>query len=115
MVVVAEGARDRDGAFLAERYRKAERDGSGQKLLGFAGGPSPYLAQFVQERLELRCRQVRPETIQRSSAALASEVDRGLARPVGEDAVQAAVEGRSGIMIALERTGIGWKIDARIT
>ena len=109
MVVVAEGARDRDGAFLAERYRKAERDGSGQKLLGFAGGPSPYLAQFVQERLELRCRQVRPETIQRSSAALASEVDRGLARQVGEDAVKAALEGQSGIMIALERTGNGWR------
>jgi ATP-dependent phosphofructokinase / diphosphate-dependent phosphofructokinase len=109
MVVVAEGARDRDGAFLAERYRKAERDGSGQKLLGFAGGPAPYLAQFVRERLGLRCRQVRPETIQRSSAALASEVDRILARRVGEDAVRAALEGRSGIMIALERTGNCWR------
>jgi ATP-dependent phosphofructokinase / diphosphate-dependent phosphofructokinase len=109
MVVVAEGARDRDGAFLAERYRKAERDGSGQRLLGFAGGAAPYLAQLLRERLGLRCRQIRPETIQRSSAALASEVDRVLARRVGEDAVKAALEGRSGIMIALERTGNGWR------
>src|SRR5262245_10134961 len=109
MVVVAEGARDRDGAFLAERYREAERDDSGQKLLGFAGGPAPYLAQLVRERLGVRCRQIRPETIQRSSAALASEVDRGLARRVGEDAVKAALEGRSGIMIALERIGSCWR------
>jgi 6-phosphofructokinase len=109
MVVVAEGVRDRDGAFLAERYRKAERDGSGQKLLGFAGGPALYLAQLVRERLGLRCRQIRPETIQRSSGALASEVDRVLARRVGEDAVKAALEGRSGIMIALERSGNCWR------
>jgi 6-phosphofructokinase 1 len=108
MVVVAEGARDHDGAFFAEKYRRADQDGSGQKLLGFAGGPAPYLAQVVRERLGLRCRQIRPETIQRSSAALASEVDRVLARRVGEDAVKAALEGRSGIMIALERTGNGW-------
>ena len=109
MVVVAEGARDRDGAFLAERYRQAEQDSAGQKLLGFAGGAAPYLAQLLRARLELRCRHVRPETIQRSSTALASEVDRALARQVGADAVQAAVEGRSGIMIALERTGDWWK------
>ena len=108
MVVVAEGARDSDGAFLAERYRKAEQDASGQKLLGFAGGAAPYLAQVLRERVGLRCRQVRPETIQRSSVALASEVDRVLARRVGEDAVKAALEGQSGIMIALERTGNCW-------
>ena len=109
MVVAAEGVRDKRGAFLAEKHRSAERDATGQKLLAHAGGPTPYLAQLIQQRLGLRCRQMRPDTIQRSSSALVSEVDRALAKQVGLDAVKTAVEGCSAVMIGLERQGESWQ------
>lgn len=108
MVVAAEGIRDRQGNFLAERDQVVDRDASGQALVGIAGGPAPYLARLVRERLGLRCRQIRPDMIQRSSSALASEVDRLLAREVGSDAVRAAVEGWSDVMIGLERRDRRW-------
>src|SRR5688572_9732653 len=108
MVVTAEGICDEAGAFLAEKNQIVDRDASGQKLLGIAGGPAPYLCQLVRRRLKLRCRQIRPDMIQRSSSALASEVDRELAQKVGRDAVRAAVNGQSGVMIGLERKGKDW-------
>ncbi|HXG63722.1 MAG TPA: diphosphate--fructose-6-phosphate 1-phosphotransferase [Blastocatellia bacterium] len=109
VVVAAEGIQDMQGTFLTERHQPAERDDSGQKLFGLAGGPSPYLATLIKQRLGLRCRQMRPDLMQRSSSAMSSEVDRNLARQVGEDAVTAAVEGRSDIMIGLERRGERWQ------
>jgi 6-phosphofructokinase 1 len=108
VVVTAEGARDAGGAFLAEREHPAARDASGQKLLGISGGPAPFLTHLVQERLRLQARQMRPDVIQRSSSELASPVDRTLARLVGEAAVLQGLEGRSGVMIALERRGSEW-------
>src|SRR5205085_2987342 len=107
--VAAEGIRDKQGRFLVERHRTLDRDVSGQKLFGLAGGPSPHLAALINVRLGLRCRQMRPDLIQRSNSATASPVDRALARQVGEDAVQAALDGRSEVMIGLERLESGWR------
>jgi ATP-dependent phosphofructokinase / diphosphate-dependent phosphofructokinase len=109
IVVAAEGVRDKRGTFLAEKHRPLDRDSTGQKLFGLAGGPSPYLAALINERLGLRCRQIRPDLTQRSSSAMASDVDRELAKQVGEYAVKAAVEGRSGVMIGLERQATEWQ------
>jgi 6-phosphofructokinase len=103
IVACAEGVRGTDGAFVAERTHPLDIDPSGQKLLGIMGGPAPALARLVRDHLGLRCRQMRPDVIQRSSTSLASEVDLRLALPVGTDAVQAALDGCSGVMIALER------------
>ena len=109
VVVAAEGIRDKQGRFLVERHRTLDRDVSGQKLFGLAGGPSPHLAALINVRLGLRCRQMRPDLIQRSNSATASLVDRALARQVGEDAVQAALDGRSEVMMGLERLESGWR------
>jgi 6-phosphofructokinase 1 len=109
VVVTAEGIADEGGAFLAEKTHAVERDPSGQKLLGIAGGPAPYLASLVRAELGLRVRQVRPDVLQRSSSALASEVDRRLARRVGEEAVSAALAGARGVMVALVREGTTWQ------
>ena len=109
VVVAAEGIRDKQGRFLVERHRTLDRDVSGQKLFGLAGGPSPHLAALINVRLGLRCRQMRPDLIQRSNSATTSSVDRALARQVGEDAVQTALDGHSEVMIALERCGSAWR------
>ena len=108
LVVASEGIRDASGQFVAEKLGETEVDGSGQKFLGLAPGVAPYLASLVRQHLQIRCRRLRPDTIQRSSSALASTVDRELAAQVGGAAVSAALRGETGVMIALARQAPGW-------
>jgi len=109
LAVVAEGVRDAHGEFYAEKDGpQVERDASGQKLFTRAGGPLPYFARLVREQLRLRCRQVRPDTLQRASSASASAVDRKLAVLVGAEAVTCALDGESGVMIGVERVDDDW-------
>jgi len=109
LVVASEGIRDAKGQFLAEKLGQADTDARGQKTLGLAAGVAPYLAHLVRQRLGLRCRQIRPDTIQRSSSALISETDRHLAELVGAQAIHTAQQGASEIMIGLTRTADGWQ------
>lgn len=110
VVVAAEGVRDAAGTFLTEKEPTSpvEMDASGQKLFTRAGGPLPYVARLVRERAGLRCRVVRPDVIQRSSSALASDFDRAHAEATGRAAVAAAAVGETDAMVALERRGSEW-------
>jgi 6-phosphofructokinase 1 len=107
LVVAAEGLRDAQGQFLAEKGQTVERDASGQRMLSLAG-VAPYLAGRIRAELGLLCRQMRPDTIQRSCHALASPVDRTLATQVGQVAVAALLTGQSDCMVALQRTATMW-------
>ncbi len=109
LVVASEGIRDANGQFLAEKLGQADTDARGQKTLGLAAGVAPYLAHLVRQRLGLRCRQIRPDTIQRSSSALVSATDRHLAEMVGAQAIHAGLQGTSEIMIGLASTVEGWQ------
>lgn len=110
MVVAAEGIRDAAGRYLAEQGagQEMDQDASGQKLLSYAAGVAPYLAGRIQSQLGLRCRQVRPDTIQRASSSLASELDRRQAARTGAAAVDAVAEGLSQVMVGLHRHTSGW-------
>lgn len=109
LVVASEGIRDARGQFLAEKLGQADTDARGQKTLGLAAGVAPYLAHLVRQRLGLRCRQIRPDTIQRSSSALTSATDRHLAEMVGTQAIYAAQQSASEVMIGLTRMADGWQ------
>lgn len=109
LVIAAEGVRDQAGNYLAEKQRPADRDASDQRMLGLSAGVAPYLAGLVRERLGLICRQLRPDTIQRSSRALVAPVDRHLAALCGSDAVAAALDGFTGVMIGVVRGEDGWQ------
>lgn len=109
LVVASEGIRDAKGQFLAEKLGQADTDARGQKTLGLAAGVAPYLAHLVRQRLGLRCRQIRPDTIQRSSSALVSAADRHLAEMVGTQAIHTAQQGASEVMIGLTRKADGWQ------
>jgi ATP-dependent phosphofructokinase / diphosphate-dependent phosphofructokinase len=116
VVAAAEGLRDRDGVFLAERGAggSAERDASGQLILGRTGGPLPHLASLVRDRLRLRCRLVRPDLLQRCSRAHVAPLDREVASLAGTAAAEVAlsVDAPEATMIAL-RTGTGrWTTEA---
>jgi ATP-dependent phosphofructokinase / diphosphate-dependent phosphofructokinase len=116
VVTVAEGVRDGGGAFLAERCpdHDVERDASGQVILGRSGGPLPYLASLMRERLGLRCRLVRPDVLQRASRRHVTEVDRIIAALAGAAAVDHAIErsDRSPVMIALRHEAGAWRTEA---
>ncbi len=103
LVVTAEGVREPSGEFLAEKTQNLERDKSGQKLLSYTGGASSYLAGLVINRLGLRSRQIRPDTIQRSSRNLTSQVDRKWAIQTGFAAVEAGLDNNSDVMVSLVR------------
>ena len=110
MVVAAEGIKDAAGSYLAElgRGQDLDQDVSGQKLLSHADGVAPYLAGLVHTQLGLRCRQVRPDTIQRASSSLASELDRRQAARTGAAAVDAVAAGLTQVMVGLQRHPSGW-------
>jgi 6-phosphofructokinase 1 len=112
LVVSAEGIRDAKGRFLAEQAAALPVDASGQKLLSLAAGVAPYLARLVQEQLGLRCRQIRPDLIQRSSSTLVSRLDRRQAARSASFAVESVLNGMSDVMIGLKRLADGWMPEA---
>jgi 6-phosphofructokinase 1 len=110
LVAAAEGVRDGTGAFLAEKLGGGGADDRGQRVLSMASGVSAYLCALVQQRLGLRTRQVRANTLQRVGWALASELDRELAWMVGAVAVQHALEGATDQLLGLARAGDQWHV-----
>lgn len=108
LVVASEGARDLAGDFLAEKGADAGVDATGQRLLSLSSGVAAYLARRVQDELGLRCRQMRPDTIQRSASRLVSQLDQQQAQRLGSAAVEALVSGQRGVMLGLTRHPHGW-------
>ncbi len=102
LIAAAEGAADHEGNYLAEKLGSGGKDGSGQHVLSMGAGVAAYLAALVQEKLGLRCRQLRPNTLQRATSALAvAEVDRTIAQMAGAAAADAALAGQSDVLAGL--------------
>ena len=100
LVAVSEGLRYADGSFVSEA-KTSGIDGFGHAQLG---GLAVKLANYLKERLNLKkVRGIELSLLQRSSAHIASAVDIEEAFMVGKTAVEAAISGESGKMVALER------------
>lgn len=94
-----------------------QRDDQGQPLAGGApvyvdphGHPyhesvGAFLARAAQSALGLRARYERPGSLQRTSALAISEVDVAEAREAGAEAVRLALQGRTDLMVTLQRRG----------
>jgi 6-phosphofructokinase 1 len=67
-------------------------------------GVAAYLSDRVHEQMGLQARFLRPGLIGRAVSSCVSETDRQEAWAVGEQAVAHLAAGRSGSMVALERT-----------
>jgi 6-phosphofructokinase len=100
VVVVSEGLKGEDGRPLIESKRIIDTDGFGHRQVG---GVGQYLADAVAENLGIKARYDKPGTIQRSSLICASATDLEEAYLVGKMAVRYTVEGKSGLMVTLER------------
>ncbi len=97
-VVVSEGCRDADGAFLAEQ---GSRDAFGHAQLG---GAAPVVARMINEKLGLKMHWAVADYLQRAARHIASATDVTQAYALGEKAVELALEGRNAVMPTIERT-----------
>ncbi len=100
LVAVSEGLHYADGTFVSEA-KVSGTDGFGHAQLG---GLAVKLANYLKERLNLKkVRGIELSLLQRSAAHIASAVDIDEAYDVGKFAVESAIAGASGQMVALER------------
>jgi ATP-dependent phosphofructokinase / diphosphate-dependent phosphofructokinase len=96
VVAVCEGQLDEHG----EPFGADAREGSRGKL---AMNLAHRLAMLVSERLKIRARSEKPGLLGRAAPGDAGSLDRNESRLCGRAAVQAAQEGKSGVMVTLIR------------
>lgn len=103
VIAVSEGIALADGRFVCELGNASDFvDAFGHKQLS---GCAATLANKVAAETGLKTRAVEFSTLQRAATHLASLTDINEAFQVGHDAVMAAEEGKSGMMITLDRNG----------
>ena len=98
-VAVSEGIHYADGSFVSEAKTSAT-DGFGHAQLG---GLAAMLAEIVKNRTGAKVRGIELSLLQRCGAHIASATDIEEAFTAGKVAVEKAIEGNSGYMVAFER------------
>jgi len=101
MVAASEGLNTKEGDYLADTG--AEADMFGHKTLG---GVATLLEQMIKENIKipkLKTRAIQLSTLQRAAAHCASKTDLDESYNCGYRAVEAAVNGHSGVMITIKR------------
>jgi 6-phosphofructokinase 1 len=96
-ITVSEGLRNGQGQFLAEAGTK---DAFGHAQLG---GVAPVVANLIKQKLGYKYHWAVSDYLQRSARHIASKVDAEQAYALGKAAVQAALAGKNGIMLTIER------------
>jgi 6-phosphofructokinase 1 len=107
VVVVSEGARYRNGTFVADAGGK---DAFGHTQLG---GVAPTLAQMIKDRHGFKYHWAVADYLQRSARHIASKTDVEQAYAVGRAAVEFALAGKDKVMPAIVRTSDSpyrWKV-----
>ena len=98
-IAVSEGIHYADGSFVAD-VKTSATDGFGHAQLG---GTAHYLAGLINERTGVKTRGIELSLLQRAAAHQASKTDVDEAVAAGKAAVEAAVSGESGKMVAFLR------------
>lgn len=102
VIAVSEGIQIADGRYVCELGREVAVDAFGHKQMS---GTAVMLAQKIAEETGLKTRAIEFSTLQRAATHIASLTDINEAFQVGYDAVMAANEGKTGMMITLNRNG----------
>ncbi|NCB74240.1 MAG: 6-phosphofructokinase [Clostridia bacterium] len=102
LVAVSEGIHDAEGKFISEYGSNTAqaKDAFGHSQLG---GLAVQLADELKKRTGAKVRGIELSLLQRCGAHLASKVDVDEAVLAGKTAVEAAIGGESGKMVAFER------------
>ena len=100
VVALSEGIRDKNGVYIGESDRSVKSDAFGHKALGGAG---KVLESVLKDRIGCKARTVEFSLLQRCAAHIASKTDIDESVMIGKYAVEIAVSGDSGFMVAYER------------
>ena len=109
LVAVSEGIHYSDGRFVSEAKTSAT-DGFGHAQLG---GLAAMLAEIVKEHTGAKVRGIELSLLQRCGSHLASLTDINEAFGAGQVAVENAVEGITGKMVAFEREMVDGKYSCK--
>ncbi|MBL7134348.1 MAG: 6-phosphofructokinase [Phycisphaerae bacterium] len=101
-VACGEGVRTADGKYLADVGGAFSTDAFGHKQLG---GAADAVRAIIEKEAGVKCRTNRSGTAQRNAMHFASATDVSEAYMVGKAAVQHAIEGVTGKMVTLVRSG----------
>jgi 6-phosphofructokinase 1 len=99
IVAVSEGIHYADGSFVSEAKTSAT-DGFGHAQLG---GLASLLAEIVKQKTGAKVRGIELSLLQRCAAHCASGTDIAEAQEVGKVALESAVAGKTGYMVAIKR------------
>ncbi len=105
VVVVSEGLNDENGESIVPPVFKTGRS-------VYYGDVSAYLTNLIIKELGIKSRNEKPGILGRASIAYQSKIDRDEAILVGREAVKAALEGKTAVMVGLVRgEGEEYKIE----
>lgn len=102
VIAVSEGVHIADGRYVCELGKEVAVDAFGHKQMS---GTAVMLADKIAAETGLKTRAIEFSTLQRAATHIASLTDINEAFQVGHDAVVAANEGKTGVMITLDRNG----------
>ncbi len=97
-IVVSEGAKNKEGKFLAEA---GTRDAFGHAQLG---GVAPVVAQLIKDKFGYKYHWAVADYLQRAARHIASKADVEQAYALGKAAVELALEGKNAVMPTIVRT-----------
>lgn len=101
IVVVSEGVHHADGSFLFDA-KSVSIDTFGH--LAAQSGTAQYLSQLAKDQLGVKSRGIELNTLQRCASHAASRVDLDEAEALGSAGIKAVLQGKSGIMVGVQRT-----------
>ncbi len=107
VVAVSEGVRDAQGRYAGEGTQSGAADVFGHRYLS---GTGKALEMAVKEKIGCKVRSVELNISQRCGAHIQSATDIRESVDVGIHAVQAAVSGKTGCMMAMERAAGEYRI-----
>ena len=110
LVAVSEGIHYADGSFVSEAKTSAT-DGFGHAQLG---GLATMLAEMLKQHTGAKVRGIELSLLQRCGSHLASLTDVNEAFAAGSEAVQQAVKGVTGKMVAFEREMLDGKYHCKL-
>ncbi|MBQ6539523.1 MAG: 6-phosphofructokinase [Oscillospiraceae bacterium] len=109
IVAVSEGIHYADGSFVSEAKASAT-DGFGHAQLG---GLAALLANIIKEKTGAKVRGIELSLLQRCGAHLASKTDIEEAFNAGKIAVESAIAGETGKMVAFQREMVDGKYNCK--
>lgn len=100
LVVVSEGVRTADGKYICDIVAQLTSDAFGHKQLG---GTAKILEGLIKQRFGVKVRGIELNTPQRCASHILSKTDIEESFNVGYTAVEAAISGKTGVVIAIKR------------